>query len=185
MPKARLLSLRLSVGLLAALSFIGLGFMASAAAPVDFSGKWTLNAQRSDDIAAAIGNATGPETLKGRSDKIERLAVQTWMKARADEIRTLEIEQTPTEIKFLDQGTVSIFYFGRKHVRQIGPEKLECQTRWQGSQLVIEQDAAIGLRMSNLFTLQPDGKQLVSAVQFHGKPLQKPLEVRLIYDRAK
>jgi hypothetical protein len=185
MPKTLSLAPRLFVALLAALLSAGLGLTAGAAAPVDFSGKWILNPQRSDDIAAAIGNATGPETLKGRSDKFDRLAVQRWMKARAEEISKLEIEQTPTEIKFLDEGTVSIFYFGRKHVRQIGTEKLECQTRWQGSQLVIEQDAAIGLRMAELLTLLPEGKQLISAVRFEGKPLQKPLEVRLIYDRAK
>jgi len=175
-----------------------LGGLAQAADPPNLSGQWKLERKRSDDAAALIEQVAGSAQVKGGGasgltilpegntrSEVERVELRDWMMGIASQLESLEVQQSPEEIRLALSDTVRIFYFGREHVREdnLG-RKLKCRVRWNGQQLVTEEDGEKGLRLREVFTLEPANDWLVQAVYFESPLLKKPLELRLVYTRA-
>jgi len=152
---------------------------------VDFSGSWKLNPKRSDDPRVRIDAVVGPEVSQDSgSRELERTRLRHFMLNRADEFREIDIEQSASDFKIIPKnGNTAIFYFGREHVRNGLGGNLRCKTHWQDSQLVIEQEGEDKTRSIQVFTLMPDGRQMIQAIRFENKRLSTPFEVRLLYDR--
>jgi hypothetical protein len=183
-----------------ALAALALSATAAQAGPPDFSGAWRLDPKRSDDVRARVEQAAGPDQVKaggatgltilpesGTRSEVERVELRRWMLALAEAVARLEIEQSPEEIKlYLGEESGRIFYFGREHVRQdsLG-RKLKCRTRWQGEQLVLEEEGEKRHRLVEVFTLVPSLDQLIHALHFENALLEHPLDVRLVYQRDK
>jgi hypothetical protein len=171
------------------------------AEPPNIAGQWKLDRKRSDDAVALIEQVAGSGQVKGGGasgltilpeggtrSEVERVELRTWMLGIARQLDALEVSQTPEEVRLALGDTVRIFYFGREHVRQDSEgRKLKCRVRWQGQQLVTEEDGEKGMRLRETFTLEPANDWLVQAVYFESPLLKKPLELRLLYtrDRAK
>jgi hypothetical protein len=162
----------------------------------DFTGAWTFNAKRSDDAAAKIEEAAGPEYVKGggkerilprigAGDEVDRVRLRQWMLDRIKEFDEVEIEQSPADFKVVDNAeNVMIFYFGREHVRQDARgAMLRCRSSWKGPQLVIEQEGDDKTKIIQVFTLLPGGLQMIQALRIESKSLKQPLELRRMYDR--
>ena len=65
-----------------------------------------------------------------------------------------------------------------------GADKVTRQARWQGTQLVLESKGKDG-QFTEVITLVPARNQLTYAVRLEQKLLEAPLEMSLVYDRAK
>ena len=172
----------------------------SAGQPTSFAGTWKLAPKISDDVQSRIEAATGSANLSGaggiggvgllpkQSTKkdVERVELRQFLLDYMGLLADLEIEQTPGEIKLIRGDDVRIFYFDREHVRSdFQGRKLRCRTRWQGSQLVIEeQGEADKTRIIDMLTLVPSRNQLIHAIRVETNTLEKPLEVSLAYDKV-
>jgi len=185
---------------LAAVACLALGGLAAAdppVAPPNLTGHWRLERKRSDDARTRIDEVAGTEQVKGGGasglhilpegdtrSEVERVELRKWMLGFADQLDTLEVQQGPEEIKLFLGDSLRVFYFGREHLRQDSEgRKLKCRVRWQGQQLVTEEDGEKGMKLRELFTLEPANDWLVHAVYFESPLLKKPLELRLVYAR--
>jgi hypothetical protein len=171
---------------------------ARAAAP-DFSGTWLLDHQRSDDAQARVEKAAGPGQVKegGASgltwlpelntrSEVERVELRDWLLAVVSQLERLEVQQSASEIKlYHGDEIVRIFYFGRESVRNDGRgRKLRGRTRWQGEQLVLEEEGEKdGAKVVEIMTLVPSVGQLLHVVRLENKLLKQPLELKLVYQR--
>lgn len=172
----------------------------AAGEPTSFAGTWKLAPRISDDVQSKIEAATGGAQLSGaggiggvgllpsQSTKrdVERIELRQFLLDYMGLLAELEIEQTPGDIKLIRGEDVRIFYFDREHVRSDHRgRKLQCRTRWQGAQLVIEeQGEADKTRIIDMLTLVPSRNQLIHAIRVETKTLEKPLEVSLAYDKV-
>jgi len=166
--------------------------------PPDFSGAWRLDPKRSDDARSRIEAVAGSEQVKGGGasgltilpesntrSEVERVELRKQMLDAVAQLERLEIHQGSSEIK-LYQGEegLRIFYFDREHVRESAQgQKLKCRTRWQGEQLVLEEEGEKGLRLVEVLTLLPSRRELIHAVRFESSLLKDPLNLRLMYRR--
>jgi hypothetical protein len=187
-------------GIPALLAALLLGLPAAAPADgTDFSGKWVLDPERSDNLPARVEKAAGPGQVKegGASgltwlpeantrSEVERVELRDWLLGVASQLDRLEIQQKADEIK-LYQGDeiVRIFYFGRESTRNDGRgRKLRCRTRWQGPQLVLEEEGEKdGAKVIEVMTLVPAANQLLHVVRFENRLLKQPLELKMVYVR--
>lgn len=169
----------------------------ASAEPPTLSGQWKLDRKRSDDAQARIDAVAGQGQVKGGGasglhilpegntrSEVERVEIRNWMLGIAGQLDALEVSQTPEEVRLALKDTVRIFYFGREHVREDGQgHKFKCRVRWQGQQLVTEEDGDKGMKLRETYTLEPANDWLVQAVYFSSPLLAKPLELRLVYTR--
>jgi hypothetical protein len=190
---------RLSRGIpLLAFVVLALARPAPAEAP-DLSGKWALNASRSDDVTTKIETAAGPDDVKGAGEgsgrerwiphgeggEVDRVRLRELMLSVAQHLDEMDVAQDAQQIKITHGDLLRIYYFGREHVRQSATgEKLKARSSWKGQQLVIDQEGGNGLRIIETYTLLPGGDHLVETLRYENKLLQQPLEIKLIYDRA-
>ena len=78
-----------------------------------------------------------------------------------------------------------IFYFGREHVRNdLQGRKLRCRNRWDGQQLVIEEEGEDKNRVIQLLTAVPSATSSIHNIRFENSALKEPLDLKLLYDRA-
>jgi len=177
------------------------GLPAAADAP-DLNGTWTLNKSLSQDIAekikAAAGSAStsgGPswtgatETWipwSGGSSDGQRVELREFLLAAVPAMQSVEIEQTPDEVKTV-HGETGVRNFNLKRASSgsgaISGETVTRQARWQGEQLVLESKGKDS-RLVELLTLVPTRNQLNYAIRLEHKLLKAPLEVSLVYDRG-
>jgi hypothetical protein len=172
---------------------------AAAAAPPDFSGSWTLERTRSDDLKARIEEAAGPAEVEGGGTSpltilpksgtratVERVELREWLLGVAAQLDHLDVEQSAAEIKlFHGEDIARTFYFGRESTRQDGQgNKLKCRTSWKGEQLVLEETGEKGRRIVEMLTLVPSASLLIQTIRFEDGLLKKPLELRLVYTPA-
>jgi hypothetical protein len=166
------------------------------AAPPDFQGTWQLDKKGSDDMRAQIAQAAGPAQVKsggasgltilpegGTRSEVERLELRAWLMNVAEQLDTLEIQQTPEELKLYNGDAVRIFYFGRSHSRQDTQGRMwKCEAKWQGEQLILEEEGDKKRRITEVFTV-PAPNQLLHAIRFEDRLLKEPLSLRLMYRR--
>ena len=165
----------------------------------NFSGMWDLNQERSDDAVEKINEAAGTAEIAGQKSargntlilpegnersEVERVELRNWMLQMENQFRELEILHEGHEFKtYYGEDGVRNFYLNRPHVRtDMKGRKLNCKTRWDGEQLVIEQTGEDKTRVFEVYTLLPGGKQLVLAVRWESKWLKQPLQLRSVYD---
>jgi hypothetical protein len=180
-------------------SLLVCGVPARADAP-DLSGVWILNASLSQDIAEKIKLAAGSASMSGGvswatetwipwtggSNEPQRVEMREFLLATVPALQTVEIEQTPQEVKTVHgESGVRLFNLTRASAGSsaLSGEKVSRQARWQGTQLVLESKGKES-RLLEQLTLVPSRNQLTYALRLEHKLLKSPLEVSLVYDRA-
>ena len=166
----------------------------------DFSGSWNINKPLSDDAAAKIAEVAGPDTVAGAgrtlgwnaflprnyAEGVDRVNVREFLMSAVALLEALRIEQSATEVKTIhgDDDRVRIFNLTRASSGS-GADgvKVTRKTRWQGEQLVLESQSG-DAKLVEVLTLLSERNQLLHAVHYEVKLLSKPLDVRMVYDKA-
>jgi hypothetical protein len=162
-------------------SCLVLGSVSFAQGNPDFSGKWTLDTEKSDDGEAVIlGGIGNPDRM---SPKDRRIADRLMELVRA--LRVLEIRQSPTDFRLYDEAdNVRIYYIdGKKHTRETPwGEKLETVTKWEGSELQMRTDGKDLGEIDELYAIE--GNQLLYTVKIRLEDAKEEVAVRAYYARA-
>ncbi len=173
----------LRAGALALVSVFSLVTSEAAQAPKpDFSGKWQLNASKSDDAAHKIEE--GMVDIPGSRGPMERQRLLERLTQLAQAMDYFEITQSERDFQFADQaGNVRIYYIdGKKHPRQTPwGEKLETLTTWEGNQLQVLTDGKEIGQVKEIFGLE--GRELVFLVRIRPKGLKNDILVKSYYVR--
>jgi hypothetical protein len=154
----------------------------------NMSGVWRFNPKRSDDLREKIFDAVGSNYTQGDAKKeVVRVFIHNWLMGAVEnpDSALLTIEQTPTEFKSSLGDEVSIYYFGREAASR-GPAggTLKVTVQWQGDQIVTEERPTKGGgKIKAVYSLLPDGKNLVLAWRLEHPSIKKPLDVRMMFDR--
>lgn len=162
----------------------------STAAPPDFSGTWVFVQKRSEDVREKVSAAVGPDhTVGSKKSEQARVWIRRWLEGFAEDPdrQVLTIEQTATELKSGTGDEMSIFYFGREATSR-GPAggANKVTVVWQGEQLVTEERSEKGKgRIRAVHTMLPGGNELQVDWRLEHESLRAPLEVRLVFERAK
>ena len=189
-----------------ALGLAGLGTLAfgasgigRAAGPPDFSGSWTINRGLSDDVAARVAEVAGADAVAGahtfggltflpRSSygkDVDRVSLRQLLLDSVAALEHLEIEQSPDEIKIMQgEDGVRLFYAKRDSTgASLDGTKLTRRMSFAGEQLKLE-SVSEKKRTIEVLTLVPSRSQLIHAIHYENELLKKPLELKLVYDRA-
>jgi hypothetical protein len=155
----------------------------------NFSGTWTFNPQKSDDLRRKIVESIGPDaTVGGKKSEQVRVWIHSWLEGVAQEAdkRVLTIEHTAKEFKSGMGDEINIYYFGREATSQgPGGGNLKVTVAWQGDQIVTEEREAKGKgRITAVYALQPGGRQLLVDWRLEHGSIKQPLQVRLAFDRV-
>ena len=172
---------------------------AHAEGPPDFSGSWAINRSLSDDVAARVAEVAGPDAVAGartfggltflpRSSygkDVDRVSLRQLLLDSAAALDHLEIEQSREEIKILQgEDGVRLFYPNRDSTgAALDGGRLTRRMRFEGEQLKLESENG-KRRTIELLTLVPTRSQLIHAIHYENELLKKPLELKLVYDRA-
>lgn len=147
----------------------------------DFSGKWTLDEDKSDDGEALIlGGIGSPDRM---SPEKRRTADRLIDLVRA--LRALEIRQSPADFRLYDEAdNVRIYYIdGKKHTRETPwGDKLETVTKWEGLELQMRTDGKDLGEIDELYTME--GSQLLYTVKLRLEGSKQEVVVRTYYGRA-
>jgi hypothetical protein len=184
---------------LLALLALRAGTPGAAQTAPDFSGEWTLNRVLSDDAAAKVKEVAGPDVMTGAKTvggqtffprasygrEVDRVNLRQFLLEAVTGLAELEIEQTAEEVKTIHgEDGVRIFSLKRESggTGALGV-KLVRRARFQGEQLTLESESG-KTKLLEVLTLVPARKQLVHALRYEAEAFPKPLELRLVYDRA-
>jgi hypothetical protein len=100
---------------------------------------------------------------------------------------TLTIAQTPAAVTITDeqQRARTLTPTGKREKETLGAASLEVATRWEGPQLVSEQDLGGGRLVRYTYSIVPATKQLLVRVAIERTPgFPGPFQIRLVYNRA-
>lgn len=168
--------------LFASVILASVGFLHGAQGNSDFSGKWNLNADKSDDGEAVIlGGLGDPDRM---SPKDRRTAERLIELGRA--LQVLEIKQSASDFRLYDEAdNVRIYYIdGKKHQRETPwGEKLETVTKWEGSELHMRTDGKDLGEIDEIYSME--GNQLLYTIKMRLEDAKNEVVVRTYYDRAK
>lgn len=181
---------------------------AAQAAP-DFSGEWALNRWLSEDATAKVKEVAGPDMITGaktgggqplgvhvgplrvpvplasQGREAARISLRQFLLETVAAPDRLEIEQTAEEVKAIrGEDGVRIFKLNRESSGTgVLGTKLVRRARWQGEQLTLESQSG-KTKVLEVLTLVPARNQLIHTLRYEAEALGKPLELRLVYDRA-
>jgi hypothetical protein len=194
--------MRIAYGPIAALSLalLLLGPVRGAAqeAP-SFAGRWVLNHALSDEAAAKVKEAAGPDVMTGahtvggitflphssQKSEVDRVNLRQFLLDTAASLEQVQIEQTSDEVKTIHgEDSVRIFNLKRESTgaNELGV-KLTRRAYWKGEQLVLESTSG-KTKLLEVLTLVPGRDQLVHAMHYEAELFKKPLDIRSVYDRA-
>jgi hypothetical protein len=176
-----------------------------------FNGVWERNPDESDDprekLQEAVGGQKGgkdgqgggfggrggrpPSGMggmggrggSGRSGEMQ--AMRETMRDAMEAAQTLELTLSDGELRVIDGSErVRIYYLdGEKHKRETaGGVALETVSERKGDQIVIEEKADKGAKITRTFALAPDGSVMVVTVRLENKRLKEPVVIRSVYD---
>jgi hypothetical protein len=163
----------------------------------NLAGAWRLVPGLIDEVRGRVELATAAGPPPGAPGFFGALALKNPVKKEMEmaDLRKLildimalpeglEIEQGPSEVTMVHGEDARIFRLDREHVRNddLG-RKLRCKTRWDGPQLVIEQQGEKGVRIVEVLSLIPAKNQLSDAFRVESGLLREPLELVLVYQR--
>jgi hypothetical protein len=171
----------------------------AAQAPPDLSGEWTLKRSLSDDAVAKVKEVAGPDVMTGAKTvggqtffprasygrEVDRINLRQFLLEAVAGLDRIEIEQTAEEVKTMHgEDGVRIFNLKRESsgTGALGA-KLVRRARWQGEQLVLESESG-KTKLLEVLTLVPARSQLIHVLRYEAEVFSKPLELRLVYDRA-
>lgn len=89
----------------------------------------------------------------------------------------------PAEVDMTDEDfNETIFYTdGRQVPKSVDHTHIAVPAHWEGSQLVTDEKSPLGGKMSRIFELSKDGRQIVETLHVgHGK--REPITIRYVYD---
>jgi hypothetical protein len=171
----------------------------NAESPPSFSGTWAINHSLSDNVAAKVAEVAGPDDVAGAKtfggltflprksyyEDVERVNLRQLLLDSVAALDTLEIEQSHEKIKIM-QGdeAVRIFYFSRASTGEgLSGDVLTRRVTFKGQQLHLESESG-KQKTIELLTLVPSRNQLIHAIHYQSDLLKKPLDLKLLYDRA-
>ncbi len=173
---------------------------AAAAAPPDFNGEWRLDKAASDDVAARIGEAAGSQYVSSAKgfgsftifpwtsfSEGQRVLLRDALLAGVAAFDRLEIEQKGDEVKTIHgEDGVRIFNLRRASAGTsvVTGEKVRREARWQGEQLVLESSSG-KLKTLEVLTRYAERDQVIEVFRIEMELLQKPIELKLVYERAR
>jgi hypothetical protein len=194
--------------------------IALAQAPVDLSGKWTLDTYLSDNpeqVAAAIrgdvgqvaGGMFGDQDIFGgsgrgggrRGGEGRGGANAPPRQPNADDQKRLDevnatLRYPPTSLSIVESADVvtvtdqqgaarTLSPTGKREKQTVGSLTLDVTTRWEGPQLVSEQDVGAGHMVRYTYSIVPTTKQLMVRIAIDRSPGRPgPFEIRMVYNRA-
>ncbi len=170
------------------------------AAPPDFNGQWRLNREASDDVAAKVKEAAGSQYVSGAKgfgsftifpwtsfSEGQRVLLRDVLLAGVGAFDRLEIEQAGDEVKTI-HGEDGLRIFNLKRASAgtsvMTGEKVKREARWQGEQLVLESSSG-KLSTVEVLTRYPERDQVIEVFRIEMDLLERPLELKLVYDRAR
>jgi hypothetical protein len=147
----------------------------------DFTGRWKLDAQKSDDTELSILAGLGdPDRMRPENRQTaERLI------ALARALDRIEIRQSAKDFRTYDDAdNVRIYYIdGKKHARETPwGERLQTVTRWEGNELFMETDGKDLGEVSETYGME--GRQMVFIVRIRLKGQKDDIVVKNYYDRV-
>lgn len=100
---------------------------------------------------------------------------------------TLTIAEAPDHITLTDdQGqTRTLATSGVKEKQPLGAASMDTTTRWEGPQLVSEQDLGKGRKVTFTYSIVPTTKQLMIRARLERAPGQSgPFDIKYVYNRV-
>ena len=161
--------------------FLMLGTVEAKAQKPDFSGIWTLDVDKSDNLANRVRTGAGNTKSFTKID-VQRIVDRLAYLSRTSE--ELELEQTDKDLKIFDKDdNVRIYYIdGKKHPRQTPwGAQLQTVTNWNGDDLVIVTESKELGKVTEVYTFE--GEQLVFVIQMENKDFESNVVARHYYNR--
>ncbi|HXV61920.1 MAG TPA: hypothetical protein VEK15_14580 [Vicinamibacteria bacterium] len=163
----------LAAFLLASLSFAQEG--------PDFSGNWTVDADKSDDGEALIlGGFGDPNRMKPEDRRTAERLIEL-----VRSLDAIEIRQGPGDIRLYDEAdNVRIYYIdGKKHTRETPwGDRLETVTKWEASELHVRTDGKDLGEIEEIYAMEAG--QLVYTVKVLLGDAKDEVAIRTYYSRA-
>jgi len=148
----------------------------------DFTGKWKLNAARSDDAQAKMQEATGgqgrPAGGPGQANAARRGRMM-----RAAESMEISQDGNTLKIRYAGGRTVTLTADGSAQEQETRRGTMTTTTSWEGNKLVSVRDMG-RMKITTSYVLSADGKQLIVTRRFESKRFSKPVEIRSVYDKT-
>jgi hypothetical protein len=191
---------RLRSGWIAAVLFLFLPWSARGSEPPDLSGAWKLNHELSEDAEPRVKEAAGSQYMQGgrstwsgetvlpwgrKFSENERVQLREVLLGVVQELETLELEQTPAELKTIHgEAGVRIFYFGRQGsgASLVTDATVKRRAHWKGEQLFLESESG-KMKVQETFALTPARDRLVHTLHVEMDLLKHDFDLRLVYDR--
>ncbi len=102
-------------------------------------------------------------------------------------LTTMVVSQKPDAVTFTDaQGQArTVATTGKREKQTIGASTIDVTSRWEGPQLISEEDLGKGRKMIFTYSAVPPTKQLLLRIALERAPGQRgPFEIKYLYDRA-
>jgi hypothetical protein len=138
-------------------------------------------------IGGPLGGGIGRRGRGGMGGEREGISSQEWEELATDP-KTLRIDQHERQIVISDDsGRTRILYpDGKKHKEEdVNGKKTTTKTQWEGDQLVAESKLGHSGKLTEMYRVSPDGKQLYALSRLDDPSLAVPLTIRHVYDLAK
>jgi len=158
-------------------------------------GDWQFNKDDSDDARQKLKNSReadnsnrgsnnggyGGPRMGGGSDDYDRLGD---LVNPPHELRLSQKYDKDPEVQMIDDREHKRAFFtdGRKLEKSKDPAYEEIAAHWDGSKLVTDEKASHNGKMSRMFEVSPDGKQLWETVHITDSKGNHPVTVRYVYD---
>jgi hypothetical protein len=99
---------------------------------------------------------------------------------------SLVIELKSPEIDVIDDQSRKLLLYtdGRQLPKATDDRREEVAAHWEGSRLVSDEKSPLGGKMSRVFELSPDGRQLDETLRIDSGRSGRPLTIRYVYDAA-
>jgi hypothetical protein len=147
----------------------------------NFTGIWSIDAKKSDDLAQRVREGAGSTQEITRS-RVKQIVDRMQHLARAAD--ELEIEQTAADFKIFDlDDNVRIYYLdGKKRLRETPwGEKLQVLAAWNENELIVATEGKDLGKFTEVYAL--DGEQLVFVLQLEHEDFEQTIISRKVYNR--
>lgn len=109
------------------------------------------------------------------------------MEKLSAESKMLRIEPRQKQLVVSDDSGEprTLYPDGKKHTeKDVNGTKTTTKTQWEGSELVVETKIGRSGKLTEMYRVGPEGKQLFVVSRLDNPALAGPITVRRVYDRA-